>query len=145
MLSKQLQGDSKRIVMLIMLNVFFKKLKSSPPSPLPPPPPPNQRIRGAPRSLGGAPKNKTSLSSPAKGPPSLTINLSSPIFLSALKDQNWSLVFFKKELQLRWDLAFYPEFHRTSPIGWPQKLGPLLFQGFLFNAGAKKNSWNHPM
>ena len=52
MLSNELQRDSKRIVMLIMLNIFFKKLISSPPSP-----PPNQRIRGAPRSLGGAPKN----------------------------------------------------------------------------------------
>ena len=47
--------------MLIMLSVFFKKLMSSSPSPPPPhhhhpPPPPNQRIRGAPRSLGGAPR-----------------------------------------------------------------------------------------
>ena len=37
-LSNELQRDSKRIVMLIMLNVFFKKLMSSPPSPPPPPP-----------------------------------------------------------------------------------------------------------
>ena len=43
--------------MLIVLNVFFKMLMSSPPPPPPPPPPPNQRIRGAPRSLGGASKN----------------------------------------------------------------------------------------
>merc|ERR1712223_2129727 len=57
MLSNEFQRDSKRIVMLIRLNVFFKKLMSSPPSPPHPhPPPPNQRIRGAPRSLGGAPK-----------------------------------------------------------------------------------------
>ena len=39
--------------LLTMINAFFKKLMSSPPLLLPPP---NQRIRGAPRSLGGAPK-----------------------------------------------------------------------------------------
>merc|ERR1712223_687470 len=62
MLSNEFQRDSKRTVMLIMLNVFFKKLMSSPPSPPHPPvPPPNQRIRGAPRSLGGAPKKPIDL------------------------------------------------------------------------------------
>ena len=35
MLSNEFQRDSKRIVMLIRLNVFFKKLMSSPPSPPP--------------------------------------------------------------------------------------------------------------
>ena len=49
MLSKQLQGDSKRIVMLIMLNVFFKKLMSSPPSPPPPPLLPQIKELEAPR------------------------------------------------------------------------------------------------
>ena len=47
------QLTSNRLVLLKMLNTFFKKLMSSPPSP----PPPNQRIRGTPRSLDGAPKN----------------------------------------------------------------------------------------
>ena len=55
MLSNELQRGSKQAVLLKMLYTLLKKLMSSPP-PSPPPSHPNQRIRGAPGSLGRAPK-----------------------------------------------------------------------------------------
>ena len=50
--SAQLTGAQKKSIDGLLL---LKKANVLSPPP-PPPPPPNQRIRGAPRSLGGAPK-----------------------------------------------------------------------------------------